>query len=556
MELFRLFGTILIDDQSAIESLKKVDDQGKQTSTKLSNIAATGAKIGAAVVAGTGVAIGGLMAMANDTSENAAQWLELSQRTGMGIENLERWGYACSQSGADIGVLETGMKKLSKSMVDAQDGSKKSQEAYAALGISMTDLAKMSPEQAFETVMAKLADMPDSAEKNVIGNQLLGKSYTELRTLLAEGSDGMQNLKDNADKLGIVMSGDSVVAAEGFGDTMDNAKASLEGVKNKIISELLPQLTTMLNWFIDKSPVIQDVGGKALGFISDTIGFITDNSNILIPVLGGLLGAIMALQVINTINGIMTVWKASTIAQTFAQGGLNAVLMANPIGLVIAAIAAIIAIGIALYMNWDRIKEKAGALWNKIKTVFSGIKTSISEGVHGAVKVITEVFGTILFIMTHPFETAMEAIKIIIDKIKGFLNFQWEFPKLKMPHFKASGSMNPIDWIEEGVPKLSVEWYAKGAIFDKPTIFNTKYGLKGVGDASSPEVVAPLDNLKRIVEAIIYEAVTPLYAAVKDQPDVYVENTTYFGDDRIYKAVKRAMQSEKKRKGYTLTTVL
>ena len=145
------------------------------------------------------------MAMASDTSETAAQWLELSQRTGMGIENLERWGYACSQSGADIGVLETGMKKLSKSMVDAQDGSADAQAAYAALGISMTDLANMSPEQAFEAIMGKLADMPDSAEKNVIGNQLLGKSYTELRTLLAEGSDGMQVLKDKADELGIVM---------------------------------------------------------------------------------------------------------------------------------------------------------------------------------------------------------------------------------------------------------------------------------------------------------------------------------------------------------------
>ena len=123
-----------------------------------------------------------------------------------------------------------------------------------------------------------------------------------------------------------------------------------------------------------------------------------------------------------------------------------------------------------------------------------------------------------------------------------------------MPHFKVSGSINPIDWLENGTPKLSVEWYAKGGIFDRPTIFNTRYGLKGVGDASSPEVVAPLDNLKSMISSAVNEAVAPVYAALNEQPDVYIENTAYFGDDRIYKSVKRAMQSEKKRKGYTLTT--
>jgi hypothetical protein len=58
--------------------------------------------------------------------------------------------------------------------------------------------------------------------------------------------------------------------------------------------------------------------------------------------------------------------------------------------------------------------------------------------------------------------------------------------------------MNPLKWLEEGTPKLNVEWYAKGGIFDKPTLFNTPYGLKGVGEAG-PEVVAPLSSLKEML---------------------------------------------------------
>ncbi|MDD3173354.1 MAG: hypothetical protein PHF63_06810 [Herbinix sp.] len=554
MELFRLFGTVLIEDQEAINTLKNVDNQGKKTKTSLQDIADKGAKIGAAVVAGTGIAVTGLMALANGTAENADKWDKLSLRTGIAVENLQRWGYAAEQSGADISVLETGMKKLSKSVVDAQNGSKDAQKAYEELGISMSELSNMSPEQTFDAVMKKLADMPDSAEKNVLGNQLLGKSYTELKPLLAAGSEGMQALKDRADELGIVMSGESVTAGVAFGDTLADVKSNFDGVKNKIVADLLPQLTNMLNWFIEKSPQIQSVAGATLGFVSDIIGFIADHSNILIPILGGLLGAIMALQAISVVNGLMTAWKASTISTTLAQGGLNAVLMANPIALVIAAIAALIAIGIALYMNWDKIKEKAGSVFeklkdivgggidkikgffekiinfvkdnwqgllllivnpfagafklaydncegfrNKVNSIFEKIKTTISDKVDAIKTGISTVFGTIKDIMANPFEAAKDIISGVIDKIKGFLNFNWEFPKLKMPHFSVTGSMNPLDWVDGGLPKLSVDWYAKGGIFDKPTIFNTPYGLKGVGDAKSPEVVAPLDNLKSML---------------------------------------------------------
>lgn len=547
MELFRLFGSVLIEDQEAIKSLKNVDNEGKKAKTSLSDIADKGVKVGASILAGAGVAVGGLLALANSTSESAAHWLELSQRTDIGIESLQRWGYAASMSGADIDKLEVGMKKLSTSMVDAQNGSEKSKTAYEALGISMSDLSTMSPEQTFDAVMAKLADMPESAEKNVIGNQLLGKSYTELKPLLAEGSEGIQALKDNADALGIVMGADAVVAAEGFGDQMDNVKLGFEGVKNKLAIELMPKLVELLDWILSKMPQIQEVAGKALDFISGTIGFVTDNSNILIPILGGLLGAFIALKAISVVNGLMTAWKASTIATTLATGGLNAVMAANPIAIVILAITALIAIGIALAMNWDKVKEGAGKLWDKIKSVFTGIKNTIDEKVDGIKTKVSDVFGKIKDVMSKPFEDAKTVISGVIEKIKGFLNFKWEFPKLKMPHFKVTGSMNPLKWIDEGTPKLSVDWYAKGGIFSKPTIFNSPYGLKGVGDAKSPEVVAPLHELNGMIESGISRAIAPLFMNQSHGEAPILEATFYFGDDRIWKSAKRGKLKEDRR---------
>jgi uncharacterized protein YjbJ (UPF0337 family) len=305
----------------------------------------------------------------------------------------------------------------------------------------------------------------------------------------------------------------------------------------------------------------------------------------------------------------MTALKASTIAQTYAQGGLNAVMAANPIGLVVLAITALIAIGAALIMNWDKIKEKAGQIGGWISEKWEGIKAKTSEvwgnikdkigsvmdaanstvkeklnnmknayeenggGIKGIAAAamegikgyysagftfidnltggkLTSMYNTV----KEKLEAAKDFIKGFIDKIKGFFNFKWELPKLKLPHFSVSGSVNPLDWVKEGTPKISVDWYAEGGIFSKPTIFNTPYGLKGVGDAKSPEVVAPLDNLNEIIDTVVTNAIAPLYASQQAQPDIYIEHTTYFGDDKIYKSFKRAEHAENKRRGYTLRT--
>ena len=62
--------------------------------------------------------------------------------------------------------------------------------------------------------------------------------------------------------------------------------------------------------------------------------------------------------------------------------------------------------------------------------------------------------------------------------------FKFEWPKLTLPHFSISGSMNPLKWLEQGTPKISVQWYRKAA--ETPYLFNSP-SLIGVGDV--PEVV-------------------------------------------------------------------
>jgi len=103
------------------------------------------------------------------------------------------------------------------------------------------------------------------------------------------------------------------------------------------------------------------------------------------------------------------------------------------------------------------------------------------------------------------------AIKGAFEGIQAAIDAVWP-PKIKMPHFSVNGSMNPIDWFTQGVPTVSVSWYAKGGIFTTPTLFATPYGMKGVGEAGA-EAVLPLSRLwsemsSRMLQALeVHDAV-------------------------------------------------
>ena len=159
-------------------------------------------------------------------------------------------------------------------------------------------------------------------------------------------------------------------------------------------------------------------------------------------------------------------------------------MLASPAGIAVAAIAGIIAIGVALYKNWDAIKRKAGELkdwvvgkWQALKDRTASIFQSIKDG------------------MLRPINAAKDAVKRIIDKIKSFFDFDFHLPKLKIPHF----SIQPPGWrlrdlLEGEIPRLGIEWYKTGGIFDRPSVI-------GVGEAG-PEAVLPIDRLSSMLNGM------------------------------------------------------
>ncbi|WP_286909621.1 hypothetical protein [Clostridium sp. UBA1652] len=191
----------------------------------------------------------------------------------------------------------------------------------------------------------------------------------------------------------------------------------------------------------------------------------------------------------------------ATFLMTAATTGFGAVMafITSPIGIVTLALALLVAAGIALYKNWDWVKEKALEIWGSIKEYVSNKLSEAGEAIDGLKTTVNNVFSSLLDIMTQPFRDAYDFIMGIADKIKESINKMFDV-KIKLPHFKLDGEFSLMP---PRVPKLGVEWYADGGIMTKPGIFgvNPSTGklMAGGEPSTGGEAIMPLNKLPEII---------------------------------------------------------
>lgn len=232
------------------QSGKQADDSRSGFEKLGSTLSKVGAALGAAVVAiGTAAVATGkkIWDMANETAEAGDEIDKQSQKLGISAENYQKLSYAMERSGADVEDFKKGTANITKELANMQNGVDGAGSMFDQLGISVqnTDGSFKSTEDVLLSTIDALANVEDETQRNALANSVFGKSYQEILPLLNSGSDGIRQLMDEAEQYGMVMSDDAVAASAAFEDSLTKLKGTITGVKNSLMSELLPGITSI-----------------------------------------------------------------------------------------------------------------------------------------------------------------------------------------------------------------------------------------------------------------------------------------------------------------------
>ncbi len=184
---------------------------------------------------------------ATEVSEYGDNIDKMSQRLGLSYEGFQRWDYILGQSGVDIDSMQTGLKTLTNQLDDARNGSADAQARFEALGLSLEDISNMSREEVFESVISGFQQMEDSTERAALANDLFGRSGQNLTPLFNTSVEETQALAQAAEDLGLIMSDDAVKASAAYGDALDTMQRSMAGLKNNMMGEFLPGITSVMD---------------------------------------------------------------------------------------------------------------------------------------------------------------------------------------------------------------------------------------------------------------------------------------------------------------------
>ena len=481
---------------------------------------------------------------------------------GLGAEDAGAFLDRLNRTGQDTGVS---VDKLSAGIISNATAFKEMgmniDEAVAFMGQLETSGANS------ETVLNGMR----KALKNATAEGIpLDQALADLQNTILNGTDSMDGLTAAYDIFG--KSGDQIYGAvkDGTINFVDLATAMTDAgnsVSDTFEGTLDPtdEFKTTMN---ELKVVGADVGGTLLQMVIPVIrqvgeiitkvkeaweGLSPETQQMIIKA-AGIVAAVGPVLVVigKVVSGISSIISIGS-ALVAAIGAISA-----PVVAVVAVIGGLIAIGVALYKNWDeicawagRVKDKVTESWNNMKQNVSdswnnmkqnasnamdaiknkveqnggGIKGVLKTAVEGyvnlwkagfeqinnltggklgeALNAVSSKLNQIKNTFTSVFEGAKQVVSNAINYIRGLLSGELSFPHIRMPHFSISGSLslNP-----PSVPHINVDWYKKAMnnpyMLNGATIFGAMNGnLLGGGEAGSEMIVGTNKLMQMIAKA-------------------------------------------------------
>ena len=478
-------------------NLKAASEQFKQWGTQLESAGRA--------MQGISMAAGALAASIGALAVKSGQWADdlntMSKQYSIGTGDLQKYAAAADLVDTSVETIAKSHVKLEKQMLSASQGSKNTVAAFDALGVSYknADGSLRDSDTVWQETISALGRLENETERDAYAMQLMGRSASELNPLIEDNGETYKMVSDTFSKYGLdYIDQDTLDKANQFNDSLDTIKAiglvTFQSLGTELAGYLAPALEKVVGWVGKLAQWLSQLSPQTLTVIAIIAGVVAAIAPVLI-VLGKLAMGISS--ILNLANML----------------GVGVGALASPFGIALAAIAAIIAIGVLLYKNWDTIKAKAAEIQANIIATWNNIKTSVSNTINTLKDTITSVFSSIKSTaisiwngiktaIVSPISNAYNTVKGWIDKIKNLfpLKVGKIFTNLKVPHIKVSGGKAPFGIGGKGsAPSINVDWYAQGGIFTRPTLLSNGNRIAGVGEAG-PEAVLPISKLQEMVD--------------------------------------------------------
>lgn len=147
---------------------------------------------------------------------------------------------------------------------------------------------------------------------------------------------------------------------------------------------------------------------------------------------------------------------------------------------------------------WSSFTSTLSNLWSGLvstgSNLFNNLSSTISGIFNGILSTASNIWNSIKSTISNAIDGAKNAVSNGVNAIKNLFNFQIKWPHIPLPHFRVSGSANPLDWLKGGLPSIDIDWYAKGGIMTKPTLFGMNGNRAMVGGEAGAEAILPLNK--------------------------------------------------------------
>lgn len=415
---------------------------------------------------------------ANACNNSALDVNSLSEAMSVAAPIFSSAGYSVNDAALYMGVmanngieankaansLKTGLARL---VSPAKDGAK----MMEALGINVTNAdGSMKDSVQIQKELHDAFSKLSESEQIAAASAIFGKNQmAPWLALINTAPDDVNSLNTAIGQSGTAMQMQADMM-KGFGGSLEKLKSGVDVLATSLGEALAPTILKvaefiqkLVDWFNSLSPQMQQVIAN-IGIVVAAIGPV-------LVILGALLGSIGAIGAgISTLIGVAGV-VGPVLAGAFA-------LITGPVGLAVAAIAGVIAVGVLLYKNWDKVKahitSTIKAIQKTFSTVFNSIKSKVTSTINGirssVVSVFTSmrskvsaIFNGVKNAIIKPINSAKNAISNFVSKVRGmFSGIKIKFPHVPVPHF----SITPAGWkisdlLKGKIPHLSVSSFAK-----------------------------------------------------------------------------------------------